>query len=408
MRKNSYPPLLSGAEAMDLFLDRKEYRSIVQLQFIKRNFLVKNNLQFKKGLIHEDELFSYQLLNLAERVVVVPFQFYFRRIREGSIMTTQSTAKNFLGLKESFVVMLNDYIHNTGSFSHDLCRKCVVRIFGGLVACYNNMSRIEQKKIKAELQNVFKEVKKENCFDDSYTKKLIRNQSIKPVINICKRLLKIIKKAIPQKTKEFYKDIGNNAKEIVVPKCQNMNNRIILMCTPQHGNLGDHAIAMACKDYLRTYFHELELVEVPMDSFRKNPTGNLKHIVSNDIVIICGGGWLGNLWMENEKTFRQIVKGLPNNKIIVFPQTVFFDDSKNGQDEFIFSQNIYTQHKNLYIYTRERISYELLINKIGMSTDRVFLAPDMVISLKVKNTTNERNKILKLPTQKSLIDPDKI
>lgn len=56
----------------------------------RRDFLEKNRLRFKSGLIHEDVLFTIQALVAASSVIAVPDLVYRYIRREGSITTTVS------------------------------------------------------------------------------------------------------------------------------------------------------------------------------------------------------------------------------------------------------------------------------------------------------------------------------
>lgn len=57
----------------------------------KREFLIKKNLSFPVGLLHEDVYFSQRAFTEADRVIYTDIVFYVRFIREGSI--TQKTDK---------------------------------------------------------------------------------------------------------------------------------------------------------------------------------------------------------------------------------------------------------------------------------------------------------------------------
>lgn len=59
-------------------------------KLVKREFIIKNRLFFKEGIIHEDYLWSFQCFHMASMVVTIPVISYFYCIREGSIMTSLS------------------------------------------------------------------------------------------------------------------------------------------------------------------------------------------------------------------------------------------------------------------------------------------------------------------------------
>lgn len=73
-------------------------RASACLNFIRRDLLVKNDLTFEEGLIHEDELFTPQLYALASTMMYIPRMFFHRRVRSGSIMTSVKKEKTLLTL----------------------------------------------------------------------------------------------------------------------------------------------------------------------------------------------------------------------------------------------------------------------------------------------------------------------
>ena len=67
------------------------------MQVFRREFLNRYGITFREGIIHEDNLFTFETTVLAQRAMCLPDNFYLRRIREGSIMTKKVTFENALG-----------------------------------------------------------------------------------------------------------------------------------------------------------------------------------------------------------------------------------------------------------------------------------------------------------------------
>lgn len=65
-------------------------RMPVWLYFYSSKIILDNKLMFEKGILHEDELFTPQVLCSAERIGLLPEVFFYRRVRENSIMSDQS------------------------------------------------------------------------------------------------------------------------------------------------------------------------------------------------------------------------------------------------------------------------------------------------------------------------------
>lgn len=59
-----------------------------------REFVIKNNLYFTKGLLHEDELFTPTVFMKANTVIPTGFSFYNHMMRDGSITTQKDKTRN--------------------------------------------------------------------------------------------------------------------------------------------------------------------------------------------------------------------------------------------------------------------------------------------------------------------------
>lgn len=65
------------------------------LRIYRREFLRKNQLRFKEGIFHEDNLFTPIVLFYAGKTLVISGTLYNYRIRSGSTMTTPTVGKLF-------------------------------------------------------------------------------------------------------------------------------------------------------------------------------------------------------------------------------------------------------------------------------------------------------------------------
>lgn len=94
----------NGIDMLNRMLENYIYRASACMIFINYDFLVKHNLNFYPGIIHEDELFTSQLYLFACRVSCVKKDFYSRRIRTGSIMSTMYSIRNI----EDYLTVINE------------------------------------------------------------------------------------------------------------------------------------------------------------------------------------------------------------------------------------------------------------------------------------------------------------
>ena len=81
---------------------RNAFPPLVYLFFVKRELIIKNKLFFKQGIIHEDELWCIQMMLKATRVTMIDFNYYYYRLREGSLMNSDDNIE--IRVKSLFIV----------------------------------------------------------------------------------------------------------------------------------------------------------------------------------------------------------------------------------------------------------------------------------------------------------------
>lgn len=179
---------------------------------------------------------------------------------------------------------------------------------------------------------------------------------------------------------------------------------LILFQTPVHTNIGDHAIADAEIIFLKKEFPNHNIVEVNQAFMQSFILKKKKKINTQDIILIHGGGNFGNQYINEENLRRMVIQEFPNNKIISFPQTIYFTDDEAGQAELKLTQNIIATHKNLHLIAREEVSYRQM--KTLFPNTNIILTPDIVLSL-VKNLKQQRKgalMVLRNDAEKILIE----
>lgn len=114
--KHSAPPLLlaDGMALKDLnimqdYYDSKWYMMVCG-KLCNLSFLRKNQLFFEEGLIHEDELWSFQLACLAQSMYVVNQETYIYKIREGSITMNQKTQERKAAAFQKIIGCMADFL----------------------------------------------------------------------------------------------------------------------------------------------------------------------------------------------------------------------------------------------------------------------------------------------------------
>lgn len=83
-----------GLSLFNLLLDKEKHRAVVWLQFTRWDYLKKIKLNFYDGLIHEDELFTPQVILQTNRIYYLNRKFVKHRIRKSSIVGKGYSKKN--------------------------------------------------------------------------------------------------------------------------------------------------------------------------------------------------------------------------------------------------------------------------------------------------------------------------
>lgn len=96
-RSAGYTTASDGCSTIIDMLERKIWRCSVCLCLYRKDFILKNGLTFPTGILHEDESFSAAAFLKAHRVAGIPEEFYQRRIRSNSVMTTKFSQRNVDG-----------------------------------------------------------------------------------------------------------------------------------------------------------------------------------------------------------------------------------------------------------------------------------------------------------------------
>ena len=144
-----------------------------------------------------------------------------------------------------------------------------------------------------------------------------------------------------------------------------------------YGNLGDVAITYAQEKFLKEQFAEYDVVDVPISKTLSHLKAIRNICTTEDIITIVGGGNMSDLYYDIELLRQMVVKAFPANRVILFPQTMFFRDTLGGKYLRNMAERTYSRHKNLTITARERWSYMAMKDMFPNSK----LLPDIVMTL---------------------------
>ncbi len=96
--------VVENSKMLNLLYLKDAFIPSVWLNFIKRELLVLNDMQFYPNIIHEDELFTPKLYCVANKMVYIPETYFHRRLRNSSIMTAAKTDKRI----DSLITVLDE------------------------------------------------------------------------------------------------------------------------------------------------------------------------------------------------------------------------------------------------------------------------------------------------------------
>ena len=156
--------------------------------------------------------------------------------------------------------------------------------------------------------------------------------------------------------------------------------KIIIIGTSIHDNIGDAAISYAEWQFAKKFFSKYSIIEINTYEYW-NKIDYIKSIIRRGDIIWCqGGGNLGNRYIREEEIRRSVVSTFKNNKIIIFPQSIWFSDDESGMQEAKKSAEIYNSNPLLTIFCRDPYSYQLA-QKYFKET-KSYLTKDIVCFLK--------------------------
>lgn len=169
--------------------------------------------------------------------------------------------------------------------------------------------------------------------------------------------------------------------------------KFFLFCTPIHGNLGDHAITYAEQKFFLDNFPNCVVIEIPTDLIEKKGfLDKLKMVITDkDIIFINGGGFLGDLWLNEEYAVRKVIGKFKKSPIIILPQTIFYHDTKSENIELQRSVKVYANNPNVILCARDKNSYSFM--KKNYLQNKVLFIPDMVLYLNKVNNDFDRNNV---------------
>lgn len=94
-----------GTELYQYLRVSGSYFTGAPFQFVKRNVLEREKIEFYEGILHEDHLYTFQLLNSVRKCMAIDYKLYHYRMRNDSITKGERYAERFIGFSITFFEM---------------------------------------------------------------------------------------------------------------------------------------------------------------------------------------------------------------------------------------------------------------------------------------------------------------
>lgn len=159
--------------------------------------------------------------------------------------------------------------------------------------------------------------------------------------------------------------------EIIGSLNDEIGSNVILLDCPYHGNIGDILIWEGECEFFKATNKKLL-------SQHSLFTYNFPDLPPNITICLHGGGNFGDLYRSAQDFRLDVINCYPNNKIVIFPQSVFYDDADLIEKDAIE----FAKHKNLIICARDKGSFHFL--KKHFIDCNIKLVPDMAFCIDSK------------------------
>jgi len=174
--------------------------------------------------------------------------------------------------------------------------------------------------------------------------------------------------------KTFREIVNKNISSLVGKRC-------VMPDLPYYSNVGDLLIWEGMERFLKDNGTEC-LWRSSVSTFE------YKELPEDVTICLVGGGNFGDLWRGLQEFKNKIVQLYPKNRIVIFPQSVCYNDMQLCKKD----AEIFAAHKDVHICVRDKKSFEFL--KENFPTCDVLLAPDMALYLEFEHSQSKAGRTL--------------
>lgn len=371
--------------------------STVAWNKLYRSSLFKD-IRYTPGMLHEDEFTTYRIFDKATTLVYIDIALYGYFQNQSGIMHSSTKSAHIDGLEAK----IGRYVYYKDKDYHNLLPLAAVDFFDSLLAMAQRMEEaVDRERYEERLQICFTKAK--SILSPSDLNRLDRiilskSNTPKQMIQYYNAYLfggKISKHFQIAKIKRTIarKRMMSRYRSELQTLFENYNSfkTVFIIGAVEYENLGDQAIVMAQREFIHSCLPDYDIIEIREDLFGHVRSELRRLIKPESILTIPGGGNMGDLWFDDEKRRRCIIQDYPDNKIIVFPQTIDYSETEKGKKCLEESIKIYNSHRNLTLCAREQVSYDRMRRYYPKC--RIIRIPDIVLSY-IPKLNQERMNVL--------------
>lgn len=155
----------------------------------------------------------------------------------------------------------------------------------------------------------------------------------------------------------------------VIKKVIPAGSHIYYFDYPVYNNVGDLLIWKGAEKF----FEESNIQVMKRFSYhlvtRRLQEGKKFNIPAKTIIVCQGGGNFGDLYVHHHKMRKLLIENYPLHRIVILPQTIYYQDEKVMYQDFI----TLSRHNDLHLFVRDDKSYKLAEKFMR----NLYLSPDM-------------------------------
>lgn len=352
-------------EAINILISDKEIRNYAWDKLYSAEIF--KEVRYPEGRNFEDIATAYLLFDKADKIIKIPEYLYYYQMREDSIsahVTDEKWVKNCKAIVES---QEERYLYFK-DYKEELAQHSLKEVLPYIFECINKGNKLNQREYvefgKKLLEKYYQDIL-DNPFISASRKKMMSvymgsNTTLKLYMKTKRPVKKLKVLSNKVKKKVFAKGLEGAGKYDFRLK-NGKEKRIVFFELPCFDNLGDHAIAYATSKFLDDFISKhREYQKYVVEDFDTPGAVNdlLKIVNKDDIIVLQGGGNMGNLYPFADGFRKIIMNKFSNNRVVQFPQTLYFTNNTAGEKAKQKRKKEVDICSNMLLCARDGISYE--------------------------------------------------